>query len=56
MTVVKMKKQKTQVCHKKCVIKRKLKFEKYKNCLQATHLENKMNYKINKITRSFIIY
>ena len=29
---------------KKCVIKRKLKFENYKNCLEATHLENKMNY------------
>ena len=27
-----------------CVIKRKLKFENHKNCLEATHLENKMNY------------
>ena len=26
---------------KKCVIKRKLKFENYKNCLEATQLENK---------------
>ena len=33
MTVVKAKKQKAQ---KKCVIKRKLKFEDYKNCLEAT--------------------
>ena len=29
---------------KKCVIKRKLKFENYKNCIEATQLENKMNY------------
>ena len=37
---------------KKCVIKRKLKFENYKNCLKATQLENKMNHleksKINR--------
>ena len=29
---------------KKCVINRKLKFENYKNCLEATQLENKINY------------
>ena len=29
---------------KKCVIKRKLMFENYKNCLKATELDNKMNY------------
>ena len=29
---------------KNCVIKRKLKFEKYRNCLVATQLENKINY------------
>ena len=29
---------------KKCVIKRKLKFENYKNCLEATQLENIINY------------
>ena len=29
---------------KKCVIKRKLKFENYKNCSEATQLENKINY------------
>ena len=28
---------------KKCVIKRKLKFENYKNCLETTHLESKTN-------------
>ena len=28
---------------KKCVIKRKLKFEDYKNCLEATQLKNKIN-------------
>ena len=29
---------------KKLVIKRKLKFENYKNCLEATQLVNKINY------------
>ena len=29
---------------KKCAIKRKFKFENYKNCLQVTQLENKINY------------
>ena len=29
---------------KKCVIKRKLKFENYKNCLEATQLENTISY------------
>ena len=29
---------------KKCIIKRKFKFEIYKNCLEATQLENKINY------------
>ena len=29
---------------KKCVIKRKLKFEKYKNCLETTQRDNKMKY------------
>ena len=29
---------------KKCVTKRKLKFQNYKNCLEATQLENKINY------------
>ena len=27
-----------------CVIKRKLKFENCKNSIEATHLENKINY------------
>ena len=31
-------------CAKMCVIKRNLKFEDYKNCLEATQLENKINY------------
>ena len=39
--VLKMKKQKTQ---KKSFIKRKLKFENYKNCLEVTHLENEIIY------------
>ena len=29
---------------KKCVIKRELKFEEYKNCLEATEFENKINH------------
>ena len=29
---------------KKCVIKRKLKLEDYKNCLEAAQIENKINY------------
>ena len=29
---------------KKCIIKRKLKSENYKNCLEATKLENKIKY------------
>ena len=29
---------------KKCVIKRELKFEDYKNCLEVTQLENKINH------------
>ena len=33
---------------KKCVPKRKLKFENYENCLEATQLENKIKY-LNKI-------
>ena len=41
MTVVKMENQKDT---KKCVIKRKLKFENYKNCLEATQLDNKIKY------------
>ena len=31
-------------CTKKCVIKRKPKLENYKNCLEATQLENKINH------------
>ena len=29
---------------KNCVIKRKLKFKDYKNCLEATQLDNKVSY------------
>ena len=39
--VVKRKKAKAI---KKCVIKRKFKFEDNKNCLEATELENKINH------------
>ena len=38
--VVKIKKKET----KKCVIKRKLKFENYKNCLAATQFDNKITH------------
>ena len=38
--VVKIKMPKTQ----KNVIKRKLKFENYKSCLEVTQLENKINH------------
>ena len=31
-----------------CVIKRKLIFENYKNCLESTQLENKINYQEKK--------
>ena len=34
---------------KTCVIKRKVKFENYRNCLEATKLENKINYIEKKI-------
>ena len=38
---------------KQCVLKRKLKFENYKNCLEATHLDNKIKYiENNKINRN----
>ena len=40
MMVVNIKKEKI----KKCVMKRKLKFENYKNCLEATQLDNKIKY------------
>ena len=29
---------------KKCVIRIKLKFENYKNCLKTTHVDNKIKY------------
>ena len=34
---------------KKCVIKRKLKFQDYKNCLQAAKTENEINHLEKKI-------
>ena len=38
---------------KRCVIKRKLKLENYKNCLEVTQLENKINY-LDKIKLTLI--
>ena len=44
MTVVKIEKQRAEkVCHKM-----RIKFENYKNCLEATQLENKINRLENK--------
>ena len=40
-------KNKKAKCTKKCVMKLKLKFEDYKQCLEANQLENKINY-LNK--------
>ena len=50
MTVVKIKKQKVQ----KSVIKRKIKFKNYKNCLNATQLDHKITY-LEKMKLSQII-
>ena len=41
MKIVKVKKAKGT---KKCAMKRKIKFENYKNCLEATQTENKTNH------------
>ena len=42
---------------KKCVLKRKLKFEDYKSCLEATQLENKTNQlEKNKIDVNSLVY
>ena len=47
MMVVKIKKAKGT---ENCVIKKKLKFENYKNCSDATQVDNKINYlETNKI-------
>ena len=36
---------------KKCVIKRKFKFENYKNCLEGTQIDNEIKYlEKNKIS------
>ena len=41
MTVMMLKKVKGLI---KCVTKRRLKFETYKNCLEATQHEDKVNH------------
>ena len=38
---------------KNCVIKRKLKFENFENCLEATQLENKINH-VEKMKLTYI--
>ena len=40
---------------KKCVIKRKHKFENYKNCLEAIQLDNKIKYLEKKIKVTQIV-
>ena len=40
--------------HKKSVIKRKLKFEDYINCLEAAQSENKISLDLEKQTHCFI--
>ena len=44
MTLMKMRKQKVQ----KSVVKGKLKFQDYKNCLEPAQIENKINYYLEK--------
>ena len=39
----------------KCVIKIKFKFENYRNCLQATQLENEINYLEKKMKLTLIV-
>ena len=46
MTVLKKKQQKAQ---KKCGVKRKFKFQNYKNCLEAAQTKNKINSLEKKI-------
>ena len=51
ITLGKIRKQGAQ---KKCLIKRKLKFDNYKNCLEATQLENKTDH-LEKIKLTSIV-
>ena len=51
--VVKIKRQNA---HKNCAIKINLKFENYRNCLEATQLENKINYLEKKNKIAYLIY
>ena len=34
---------------KQCVVKQKLKFEDYRNCLESTQLENQINNKLGVV-------
>ena len=40
---------------KKCVITRKIKFQNYKNSLEATQLDNKIKY-LEKIKLTYIVF
>ena len=51
--IVKMKKPTEGT--KKCAVKRKLKFEDYKDCLKATQVEKKINY-LEKIVLMWAIF
>ena len=49
MTLVKMKKQKVE----KRLSQKKLRFESYKNCLEATQFEEKNEINISSLERDF---
>ena len=38
---------------KKCVIKRKLKFQDYKNCLEAAQIENKIDHLEKNVIQAY---
>ena len=50
MMIMKIKKQNAQ----KSVVKRRLKFENYEDCLETTQLENKINY-LKKVNLTWIV-
>ena len=41
-------------CTKRCVVKKRLKFENYEDCLETTQLENKINY-LKKVNLTWIV-
>ena len=51
VVVAKIEKERAQ---KNCIIKRKLNFADYKNCLRATQFENKINH-LEKMKLSYTV-